>query len=145
MCIRDSPEALGEFRERARRCGRLSLENLVLRGGWSETGGAAALVAGGELRVKDCVVEGHRTGVAAGRGGAVANRGGRLDISGSVFRENVARRGRNGTDAVAPDRLAENPGDNVYHFHSGSLQVDQRSRFDGRPWRVDAATEETGA
>ena len=56
------PEALGEFRERARRCGRLSLENLVLRGGWSETGGAAALVAGGELRVKDCVVEGHRTG-----------------------------------------------------------------------------------
>ena len=81
----------------------------------------------------------------AGRGGAVANRGGRLDISRSVFRENVARRGRNGTDAVAPDRLAENPGDNVYHFHSGSLQVDQRSRFDGRPWRVDAATEETGA
>lgn len=139
------PEALGEFRERARRCGRLSLENLVLRGGWSETGGAAALVAGGELRVKDCVVEGHRTGVAAGRGGAVANRGGRLDISRSVFRENVARRGRNGTDAVAPDRLAENPGDNVYHFHSGSLQVDRRSRFDGRPWRVDAATEETGA
>ena len=90
-------------------------------------------------------MEGHRTGVAAGRGGAVANRGGRLDISRSVFRENVARRGRNGTDAVAPDRLAENPGDNVYHFHSGSLQVDRRSRFDGRPWRVDAATEETGA
>ena len=140
-----APEALGEFRERARRCGRLSLENLVLRGGWSETGGAAALVSGGELRMKDCVVEGHRTGVAAGRGGAVANRGGRLDISGCVFRENVAGRGRNGTDAGAPALLAKNPGNNVYHFHSGSLQVDASSRFDGRPWRVDAATEETGA
>jgi len=140
-----NPEALGEFRTRARRCGRLSLENLVLRGGWSETGGAAAVVAGGELRMKDCVVEGHRTGVSAGRGGAVANRGGRLDISGCVFRENVAGRGVDGADAGAPDLLAKNPGNNVYHFHSGSLQVDASSRFDGRPWRVDAATEETGA
>lgn len=95
--------------------------------------------------MKDCVVEGHRTGVSAGRGGAVANRGGRLDISGCVFRENVAGRGRNGTDAGAPALLAKNPGNNVYHFHSGSLQVDASSRFDGRPWRVDAATEETGA
>ena len=117
----------------------------MLRGGWSETGGAAALVAGGELRVKDCVVEGHRTGVAAGRGGAVANRAAGWTSPGVCFAKTSPAAGRNGTDAVAPDRLAENPGDNVYHFHSGSLQVDRRSRFDGRPWRVDAATEETGA
>lgn len=134
------------FKARTPRCGRLALERLVLRGGWSATSaGAAALVVGGELSVRDCVVEGHRTAVAAGRGGAVANKGGRLQIFNSVFRDNVAARGRNGTENVSAGLLAKNPGDDVYHYHSGSLQVDQDSRFGGRPWRVNAATEEMGA
>ena len=73
-------------------------------GGWSETGGAAALVAGGELRVKDCVVEGHRTG-SPPAAAAPAQPGRPLDPR-SVFRENAARRGRT---ARTPSRRIGSP------------------------------------
>lgn len=59
-----------------RRCGRLVLERLVLRRGWSDTdGGAAVGVYGGDLELRTCVVERARTGPTAGRGGAVVNKG----------------------------------------------------------------------
>ena len=137
------PEALGEFRERARRCGRLSLENLVLRGGWSETGGAAALVAGGELRVKDCVVEGHRTGVAAGRGGA-----GQPGRPAGHLQECVSKTPpAAGGTARTPSRRIGSPRTRAITCTTSTRDrcrwTGARGSTAGR--RVDAATEETGA
>lgn len=113
-----------------RRCGRLVLERLVLRRAWSETqAGAAVGVYGGELELRSCVVEGARTGLGAGRGGAVVNRGGSVSVRGSVFRDNSAGRGKDGADVGDGPGLAE-PGDNMYHY-AGSLYVDQVSMFNG--------------
>ena len=68
---------------------------ITLRRGWSDTdGGAAAGVYGGDLELRQCVVEGARTGAAAGRGGAVVNKGGSVSVRRTVFRDNTAARGK---------------------------------------------------
>ena len=73
-------------------CGRLNLKGLVLRGGWSGTkNGVAVSNFGGEVSIAGCVVERHRTGVGSGRGGAVANRGGSVEILHSIFAKTSRR------------------------------------------------------
>jgi hypothetical protein len=110
-----------------RRCGRLVLNSLVLRRGWSDVdSGAAAGVYGGELELRACVVEGARTGPTAGRGGAMVNKGGSVRIHETIFRNNSAARGRDGGSGglavVGGGRTAA--GHHVYHY-AGSLYVDQ--------------------
>lgn len=132
-------------RTRGRRCGRLELQGLVLRRGWSEDeGGAAVRVIGGELRVTRCVVEGQRTGAAAGRGGAVANFGGGVEIFDSIFRHNVAARGKNGTDPTTVGRGPRGFGNHLYNYHSSSLYVDYSSTFDGKTQPATRISDETG-
>ena len=122
------------------KCGRLRLENLVLRNGWSEThGGAAAAAVGGELSMRGCVVEGCATGARAGRGGAVANFGGTIEIATSVFRWNAASIA-NATDEGPGAEL----GPNFWHF-SGKMRVDERSVFDDTHRYVVSASEAFGA
>jgi hypothetical protein len=128
------PSDPGFARPASRRCGRLTLENLVLRGGFAEEApGAAAIVRGGELRATGCVVEGHRTGRGAGRGGAVANLGGVVDVARCVFRDNVAGRGRDGDGA---DDLEAVPttgaGNHVYSASGSRLRIDRVTTFDDR-------------
>ena len=108
------------------------LERLVIRRGRSEDeAGAAVAVYGGELELRSCVVEGARTGAAAGRGGAVVNKGGSVSVRRSVFRDNDAGAGK---DFVQP-------GDHLYHY-AGSLYVDGESSFDGARRPVNRASSE---
>lgn len=131
---------------RARRCGRLELNNLVLRRGWSEDdAGAVATVSGGELQVRGSVVEFSRTGPNAGRGGAVVNYRGDVRISRSTFRGNVAARGLNASVSGGTDGGVVGKGDHLYHHGGtnndpGSLWVDYDTTFDGKPHAVNQAS-----
>ena len=133
-------------RTRGRRCGRLELQGLVLRRGWSEDeGGAAVRVIGGELRVTRCVVEGQRTGAAAGTRAApwpTSEAGLRFSTASSAH--NVAARGKNGTDPTTVGRGPRGFGNHLYNYHSSSLYVDYSSTFDGKTQPAALISDETG-
>ena len=140
--LQQALDTLGEFRTQYRRCGRLQLQGLVLRGGWSNaTSGAGITNNGGQVVLEQCVVEGMRTGPGSGKGGAVSNRGGSLEIINSVFRENVAARGLSGTENTTDALDGTDFANNLYSHHSGYLSVDYESRFDGVPWRITTSEE----
>ena len=137
-----TPDTLGQFRTSYRRCGRLQLQGLVLRGGWSNsTAGVGITNNGGQVVLEQVVVEGMRTGLGSGRGGAVSNRGGSLEIINSIFRENVAARGASRLENVTQGLAGTDLGNNLYNHHSGYLSVDYKSSFDGAPWRITTSEE----
>lgn len=130
----------------SRRCGRLELNNLVLRRGWSaSTAGAVAAVKGGELAVRRSVVEFSRTGPGAGRGGAIVNYRGDVRISRSTFRGNVAAKGVDGSATGGTDGGVVGTGDHLYHHGGtnndpGSLWIDYDTTFDGKVRAVNQAS-----
>mmetsp|Transcript_5462 Transcript_5462/g.18815 ORF Transcript_5462/g.18815 Transcript_5462/m.18815 type:complete len:236 (+) Transcript_5462:2146-2853(+) len=82
--------------------GTLSLENLLIRRGVSNAGGAAVAVVGGKLELRDVQLNQHTSGT---RGGAISNVGGDVDIRDSSFSSNTATHAANNYWATTNSRL----------------------------------------